>query len=291
MSGDNSFDLRPGQTVLLVNSVEADSSDIVKEVENLNKFILPGGSVKVENVGRVSEGDHNSSSFDVILSGIVSPRTIKHTSSLLGLYLSFVKPLGKIVLHQAVAKSEQSTSTSDELTSLLKLNGLLNITSPKILNVNEVEKKTLCDILKFDVDIIEIGGQKPNFEIGSSAKINLGPVPDSVAAVWKLDDTVDDDIIDADQLLDEDDLKKPDPSSLKVCGTTGKRKACKNCSCGLAEELEKESAPVESTPKSSCGNCYLGDAFRCASCPYLGMPAFKPGEKIQLSSVQLKADV
>lgn len=36
-----------------------------------------------------------------------------------------------------------------------------------------------------------------------------------VANVWKLDDTVDVDIMDSDQLLDKEDLKKPDPASLK----------------------------------------------------------------------------
>ena len=40
---------------------------------------------------------------------------------------------------------------------------------------------------------------------------------------------------------------------LSVCATTGKRKACKDCSCGLAEELSGKAAS-DCTVKSSCGN-------------------------------------
>ena len=42
-----------------------------------------------------------------------------------------------------------------------------------------------------------------------------------------------------------------------MCGTTGKRKACKDCSCGLAEELEAEKKKDTSVAKSSCGSVSL----------------------------------
>jgi hypothetical protein len=67
-----------------------------------------------------------------------------------------------------------------------------------------------------------------------------------------------------------------------------KPKACDNCSCGRAE-LEAGTITKEQLEKgnvsSSCGKCYLGDAFRCASCPFYGKPAFQPGDKVKLTNV------
>ena len=68
-------------------------------------------------------------------------------------------------------------------------------------------------------------------------------------------------------------------------------KPCANCTCGLREKLEGNKVVLEGTDKSdlengnvesSCGKCYLGDAFRCASCPYRGLPAFEKGDKVKL---------
>ncbi|KAF9352521.1 Anamorsin [Mortierella sp. NVP85] len=157
------------------------------------------------------------------------------------------------------------------------------------------------------------------------------PPPKPAAKVWTVsandNDDEDAELEDEDNLLDESDLIKPTKEQLEApdCGPTSlKKKKCKNCTCGMESEGEPEeesqganvsSGPVPNEaivasagnkwkgsaitevvpkslqPKSSCGNCYLGDAFRCGSCPYLGMPAFQPGEKVQLGGSMLKDDI
>ncbi|EGP83217.1 uncharacterized protein MYCGRDRAFT_111387 [Zymoseptoria tritici IPO323] len=131
--------------------------------------------------------------------------------------------------------------------------------------------------------------------------------------------------IDPESLLSEEDRQKPliIPEACKP--NTKRRRACKDCTCGLAQRIEAEdkatrlaadanlaklqlNEPSKSSNAAmlqaddltevdftvqgkvgSCGNCALGDAFRCDGCPYIGLPAFKPGEQVTLlnNDVQL----
>ncbi|GME68650.1 unnamed protein product [[Candida] boidinii] len=147
--------------------------------------------------------------------------------------------------------------------------------------------------------------------------------------------------IDENDLIDDEFLNKPMviPVQCKIdlaSGSTKKRrKACKDCTCGLKEieeEEERKQKSLQDTVLSKlvnsateeaikieerikrreesklgskiqfseedltevdftikgktggCNSCSLGDAFRCDSCPFLGLPAFKPGQIISLDT-------
>ncbi|RDA94080.1 hypothetical protein CP533_5311 [Ophiocordyceps camponoti-saundersi (nom. inval.)] len=120
----------------------------------------------------------------------------------------------------------------------------------------------------------------------------------------QLDDG-DDELVDENDLLSEEDRKRR-PTIPANCQPEKRRRPCKDCTCGLAAKLEAQDRErrakavqgleelkldandlneLDFTVKGktgSCNNCSLGDAFRCSTCPYIGLPAFKPGEEVRI---------
>jgi len=186
--------------------------------------------------------------------------------------------------------------------SISKLCAQLETTKEKL---EESSKKGI-------VEMAEVTVKKASIELGSShslswkkkpqeKKAKIEKVPIKTNEVWKisLEDLEDDQLefVEEEKLLLGEDLLKQkitefDPND--DCGTgKGKQKACKNCTCGRADGnfVEKPSKKITledlekgiDLPESSCGSCFLGDAFRCPGCPMLGLPAFKPGQKVKLN--------
>lgn len=143
----------------------------------------------------------------------------------------------------------------------------------------------------------KVSGRKPEWERGVTfslgEKKTKKTLVSKASSAWEEDDDERDEMIDEDALLTEKDKAKPTAEGEGV-GCPPTRKPCKDCTCGRKEEEEmKENAtpassvvkmdlendPNDETFKSACGNCALGDAFRCAGCPYLGQPAFKENDE------------
>ena len=216
----------------------------------------------------------NHSEFNQQLSNIqtstideINVISVEPDEHLLSEILRILRPKMKVSFHGCIQDREAGQSLQLDL----KINGFVDIMIAK--DPITEERFAVC--------------QKPDWEIGSSAAIKLTTSTNPPATkLWKMD-TVD--LNETDDLIDENDLlndgiviKQP----VADCGTgsEGKKRACANCTCGLAEEEASGVTTTAAVAKSACGNCYKGDAFRCGGCPFLGKPAFEPGqEKLVLS--------
>jgi SAM-dependent methyltransferase len=250
-----------------------------------------------------------ASSADAVFSYSASMKN--HTPTLLAEVARVLKPGGKFIMREIVTNDEKDTSgkrLAKDLFPALTVSGFVDSS----LNMLDEASHTVQAI-----------ASKPKYEVGATASLSLKPKAavapkqsvwkiasgnddadlepakpaQAKAGSWKIAVNEDDDIIDENELVRPEDFNTK-PAVVSDCGpsATGKARACKNCTCGLAEKGPSESksilaqaqpgttVTVDTTQmKSSCGSCSLGDGFRCPGCPYRGLPAFKPGEKITIS--------
>eukprot|EP01089_Gocevia_fonbrunei_P015742 TRINITY_DN4692_c0_g2_i2.p1 TRINITY_DN4692_c0_g2~~TRINITY_DN4692_c0_g2_i2.p1 ORF type:complete len:288 (+),score=62.75 TRINITY_DN4692_c0_g2_i2:123-986(+) len=267
---------------------------VSEEAESLKKIVGNTGSVV-----SIVQGDNTNltpASFDGIIS--IGSSASSHSDEFLTEAHALLKPNGKLILKEPVVAEANTTlplRTLQQIQKCLMFAGFVD--STVISNTPASDVVSTCEIIS----------SKPDWELGSkqvlTTKSNVisqnvwtltdddtmdVDIPKIVssknATVWSLDDD-DDDIVDESSLLQDEDKVKSKFVKRDDCelGKGGSKKACKNCSCGRAEEEEIVlKIEKKAEPKSSCGSCFLGDAFRCGGCPYKGMPAFKPGDKITI---------
>jgi len=211
---------------------------------------------------------------------------------------SQVGPNGKVL------RTEDSATTFDGAFissnnasegSLKNIFKVLKAGSKVVINQATLQDALLSLTLAGFVDVQAHGSgvvaSKPQWELGAATAIPLKKPQPKPVSVWTIsgDDGDEAELEDEDNLLEEEDKIVAAATKRDDCEVdkSGSKKACKNCTCGRKEGTSTVATPV--VTKSSCGNCYLGDAFRCGGCPYLGQPAFKPGEevKLQLDSVDI----
>lgn len=208
----------------------------------------------------------------------LSPETLAN-------FFDLLKPggrLGIFVLLKKGGGEEDSSAMQKEVSKRLTLEGFEEVVS---------EQTSVSG-----TSATKVSGRKPKWERGvtfSLGEKKTKKTTVSKASAWEEDEDDRDEMIDEDALLTEKDKSKPTAEGEGV-GCPPTRKPCKDCTCGRKEEEEmKENAtpassvvkmdlendPNDETFKSACGNCALGDAFRCAGCPYLGQPAFKENDE------------
>ncbi|KAF1398985.1 Anamorsin, partial [Spheniscus mendiculus] len=241
----------PGQRVAIIWDSSSPVEALKDLVTKIQALVGADNRVSVENINQLSQSAHRESSFDVILSGMVPGSTAQHSAELLAELARILKPGGRVLLKELVITESGNNSrikTAAKLLTALTLSGLVEVKELQKEALTPEEAQSVREHLGYQGNgllIVQIEGRKPNFEVGSSSQLKLsfakkaGPsgkpsVDPATAKLWTLsaNDMNDEemDLLDSDELLDSEDLKKPDPSSLRApsCKEMGKKKACKN---------------------------------------------------------------
>ena len=102
--------------------------------------------------------------------------------------------------------------------------GLSTSSTPQALESYPTFEATLSKLNMSEAKLYLVKATKPNHEVGASRLLSFAKpkqtVPEKPAAsVWTLEDIDDDtvELMDDNTLLAEEDLVKPDPSSLRFC--------------------------------------------------------------------------
>ncbi|GAA5859438.1 hypothetical protein JCM5353_004596 [Sporobolomyces roseus] len=294
-------------TILVVASQEAAQDG---SYQALVSQLSIKGRVEMQMVDRIIEGATTLSPLQYSHISVLLP-AIYVTGSLLAILEPALAPSGTFEVQGEAAESEE---TLDEL-RLVGFSGVNKTEGGIILATKSSAPSSTPLSLKRPASDIDTSATPV---ASSSGAVALPPRTSRAAkaSLWAFTTAATSSgaatpTIDESTLLTDADLERPTLVKREDCDVKRTRKACKNCTCGLREILLDEKEPddlvqagFEAAPNitaqssstkgarkmksgvtSSCGNCYLGDAFRCGSCPYLGMPAFEPGQKVQVSGM------
>jgi len=195
-----------------------------------------------------------------------------------------------------------SPSMYSQISQTLKPGSSLIIQAPKEV---EIKKSLLyagfvnIDKILENENIVQWQAYKTSVQMTSAPlKLNQKSLNTNKVVKINTNDNSDDiELLDEDAILEHETEKVTIPTKQNISddcdfGKQITRKPCKNCTCGRAEKLKNNNnndTKVKITDikdfKSSCNSCHLGDAFRCATCPYLGMPAFEVGNSVKLKNI------
>ena len=184
---------------------------------NLFSFYV---TIRVTLLSASKLGGHPPGSFTSIVSGARFPQTVQHDLDLLDQFSKLARPGSRITIVQAIGTGRLFDKA--RLTSAIKLAGLVGVEEPKDVFVSEDEKNEIAETLNVNPDfqLVEIHCMVPNFANGSSAKLSFASKIQKPAEkkVWNLmdsDNEEDEDLINENDLLDEEDMARPDQASLR----------------------------------------------------------------------------